>query len=43
MTLRILVLLPLLALPSVPNVEVDGKPYDKLEKHFSFEETKAGK
>ena len=24
-----------------PYVEVDGKPYDKLEKHFSFEEAKS--
>jgi transglutaminase-like putative cysteine protease len=26
-----------------PYVEVDGKPYDKLDKHFSFEEVKAAK
>ena len=26
-----------------PYVEVDGKPYDKLDKHFSFEEIKSSK
>jgi len=24
-----------------PDVEVDGKPYEKLEKQFSFEEVKS--
>jgi hypothetical protein len=26
-----------------PYVEVDGKPYDKLDKQFSFEEVKSSK